>query len=447
MTRPMLAIELMLVPRDEHTNVEGVQRAIDELRREIEVGTFGEYTEKIFRNEQAARSFGQKTARAVELLPTWNDQDLDRGRIPVTLRLGAEDFDDPAFGLQRLLHFLCSDLFERRSVGKWTVEKVDLSALERIRAHYGPRSRDRDHIETVFGLQAGRPLLAFSVKPRARLEREDYLHLLTEAIDGGCDLVEMDTRDFPRSDATYESLVCELYEAAWSRNAQFSANFSGPLHRSLALLSKLAKKAKPWVIKIDGTFDGLSTLQGVRDEFAQNQPIVTTWPALKYALPDRLGSDLLLELFVMSGSDIIYPGGQPPLRQTTLIDASHNLVRAQMRYQRVRELGEKRPLPSIAGGIHAGLLHAYYAMFGPDTAFFVGGGIALARDGIKAGAQACRRALNEAAEFRDKGVWDADAFRSKLAVEVDVYDSSLQFTYFNPASELKQTDFPFWSKG
>lgn len=38
-------------------------------------------------------------------------------------------------------------------------------------------------------------------------------------------------------------------------------------------------------------------------------------------------------------------------------------------------------MPSIAGGVHAGQLPVYCEIFGPQVAFFMGGGVALHRNG------------------------------------------------------------------
>ena len=65
---------------------------------------------------------------------------------------------------------------------------------------------------------------------------------------------------------------------------------------------------------------------------------------------------------------------------------------------------------SVAGGIYPGQLQAFYELLGPNTAWFLGGGVALHKDGPAAGAAMCVRIAREAVEKRVKAGanWAAD---------------------------------------
>jgi ribulose 1,5-bisphosphate carboxylase large subunit-like protein len=59
-------------------------------------------------------------------------------------------------------------------------------------------------------------------------------------------------------------------------------------------------------------------------------------------------------------------------------------------------------MPTVAGGVYPGQLHGFYEHLGPKVAYFVGGAVALHKDGPKRGAEMCVRTLREAVELRAK---------------------------------------------
>ena len=76
----------------------------------------------------------------------------------------------------------------------------------------------------------------------------------------------------------------------------------------------------------------------------------------------------------MSGADIIYPGGAPRIGDGDFVD----FERAEQGVRRYKAMTARGwPMPSIAGGVHAGQLPAYYEILGPEVAYFLGGGVAL----------------------------------------------------------------------
>lgn len=61
---------------------------------------------------------------------------------------------------------------------------------------------------------------------------------------------------------------------------------------------------------------------------------------------------------------------------------------------------------SIAGGIYPGQLQAFFELLGPNVSWFLGGGVALHKDGPAEGAALCVQIATEAAERRQKAGTD-----------------------------------------
>jgi ribulose 1,5-bisphosphate carboxylase large subunit-like protein len=120
-----------------------------------------------------------------------------------------------------------------------------------------------------------------------------------------------------------------------------------------------------------------------------------------------------------------------------------NRVAPVQRYKKLTQKGW--PMLSIAGGIYPGQLQAFYELLGPDVAWFLGGGVALHKDGPKAGAALCVRIAKEAAANKAKAGkdWSADISES-LSEQADSMfkDRSLlsddQLRYVSPKTHLSK---------
>jgi ribulose 1,5-bisphosphate carboxylase large subunit-like protein len=380
---------------------------IQQIQRDVVAGTFDDYDRSIFGSEEAHAAFVERSEAAARCYDARRDDDTPQRRFGFRLELAAELFADPAYGLQRLIHTLASDLFERRIEGingRVQVTKIDLSALQQT---YEATYRQPNQSYTItaikreFALQADEPLLAFSLKPRACLLDDEYLRIAREAFEGGCHLVELDTRDLVfTSDrlALLKKLSQVAIDQSRERVCRFSANLSGPTYivrpvlESLSALHAEANPEGPWVVKIDGDLDGLSTVQAVRSgRFSlYKQPILTCYPVLKYALQSALGRDSFVRMLALSGVDIIYPGQSPSFRKDRRID-TQQVTAAQEHYRDMDQGGY--PMLSVAGGVFINSVHAMLSVLGPDIAFFVGGGIALSKHGIRKAAEHFTKAI------------------------------------------------------
>lgn len=383
--------------------------------------------------------------------------ELERGRVPWCI-----DFDDPVLedtrlGLQHLFGILVGDSFSRSHP---RVHKAETEVSSVVLGDYWGKffdtyrseSNSIDDIRRKFALT--RPFLAFTVKPRTgwhELDIDVVAKLVREVILAGFDMVEWDTRYlWPRSDEHDQNLIRLInvaHEAgqARGRGAVFSPNLTMPWSAVEPLVNRIFQECDHELLgfKVDGNLDGLSTIQAIRRGFPEFRPIITSYPLLAYSpIGKRLGPDTFKKWLALSGADIIYPGGAPRLRAGGEIDRD-SVRGAQIRYDKIVSKGW--PMPSVAGGVHPGDFHALIELLGYNHALFVGGGVALHKDGILAGVKWASEALDEAAELgRDASetVWQRSSkvFGDNRSRFEDVEVGETNFEYVNPEQLLEQSD-------
>lgn len=373
---------------------------LEQIGRDLLVGTFADFHKSIFPTAANADAFQKRAAEAAACHDDRNDADVAKNVFGFRVELDTSLFADANYALQRLVHTLASDVFLRRisdHAGYVAVKTIDFGALkDSIEAAYRPQSNDRTKIRQAFNLSDYRPLLAFSLKPRSCLSDDDYYAIVRQAFDGGCNIVELDTRDLLLHGAErltlFETLTTLALDMSKERICRFSANLSGPprviepIYERLAQLHEAQAPEGPWVVKVDGNLDGLSLVQAIRaGQFAAYaQPIITCYPVLKYALERALGADGFVRMLAMSGVDIIYPGQSPSFDNANGRIDTQRVASAKRHYEAMDMGGY--PLLSVAGGLAINSVHACLSVLGPDIAFFVGGGIATSKQGIKSGA-------------------------------------------------------------
>lgn len=229
------------------------------------------------------------------------------------------------------------------------------------------------------------PLLAFSFKPRNGLTQSEFKRIAEGVLRAGFNLVEMDVRNVEFMDKSWRDAFAEVARSALNVTthvARFSLNLSGPADLVIPYAEEfrlLHASHGPWVVKVDGGLDGISTIQALRQHFGEaDRPIITCYPILGAPLQSRIGVDTFRDMLVLSGADIIYPGGAPRIGDGDFVDRERD-VRGVRRYRDI--LSQGWPMPSIAGGVHAGQLPAYFEIFGPGVSYFLGGGVALHLNG------------------------------------------------------------------
>lgn len=421
--------------RSDKPGADGLKAAFDKFLQQIErdviAGTFDDFNASIFPNTAAFEGFNKQTNEVSRAFSELDTEGLESGRFQFRLELDSALFSDPDYGLQRLVHTLASDLFERRVheySGKISISSIEFGAVkDAMVAAYRPASYTRSDIRAAFALKNNRPLLAFSLKPRGCLSDDDYVHLATAAFDKGCNIVELDTRDLAIDQGgarltLFKRLTQLALDRSEERICRFAANVSGPariLGPTLQALAKMHADHDPdtaWVVKVDGNLDGLSTIQAIRSGFYDlpKQPIITCYPVLKYALQSALGRNAFVEMLAMSGADIIYPGQSPDFGSSNNRIDPQMVAAAQSHYKKMAN-GDF-PMLSVAGGIFINSVHACLSVLGPDVAFFAGGGIALSKKGIAKGAGNFAQAI----ELSCQDLFDGTRYRDLKAQLIDL---------------------------
>lgn len=430
-----------------------IEHVWTQVRRDALVGTYGDYSEALFGAGGAGElaRLGNIAEAAARIKPEFTAFDLDAGTLPFRLELQAKWFREPRIGFQHLIHVLCGDIFSRAVADIRAAVEVKSVALGRLGdaflEHYRARSHDIKQIRTLFKLDQtpllfaegdeprSLPLLAFSIKPRNGLDQQQFKRIAEGVLKAGFNIVEADVRNVDFMDASWRATFLEIAATSvkiTTHVARFSLNLSGPADLAIEYakeFKELHPPGTPWVVKVDGGLDGISTIQALRSHFETEQPVITCYPILGDMLARRIGAETFYEMLTISGADIVYPGGAPRIGDGDFVD----FERAEKGVRRYRAITRRGwPMPSIAGGIHAGQLPAYFEIFGPEVAYFLGGGVALHLNGafyenLKAsvfakrpsppklgypikvtqqvgGAELCRLALEAAAWTEDAGM-------------------------------------------
>lgn len=474
-----------------------VDKAWEQITRDALIGTFADFNEALLGKGSLAYGRLQKTSDAAAMItPEFVAADLKKGVLPFTLKLQAKWFKDPRIGLQHLVQVLCGDIFYRAAAeldARVEVKKVNLGNLREIflQQFRGKSAHDIKGIRELFSLnnarllyaqkQADLPLLAFSFKPRNGLAIDEFKRISSGVLRAGFNIVEMDVRNVEFMDPDWRKAFVEVAKEAvnvTTHVARFSLNLSGPAHLVIPYAEEFKAahgKVRPWVVKVDGGLDGLSTIQAMRTHFADDQPVITCYPILGGPLQSQIGAGTFRDMLVLSGADIIYPGGAPRIGDGDFVDRDRD-ERGVRHYKEF--LAQGCAMPSIAGGVHAGQLPAYYEIFGPEVCYFLGGGVALHLNGaffdthpvnnpgfakakrpqigvpIKAdqqvgGAELCRFAVEVAGMTSDY-----EEQRKMLAFTREHYvkyvegqAASKKYEFVNPKSILNKTVRSFREKG
>jgi hypothetical protein len=325
--------------------VDKVDPIWEQVCRDALIGTYGEYSAALFANGSSAyerlREAGDKAAK---ITTDFQVADCAQGDLRFTLRLQAKWFQHPRMGLQHLIHVLCGDIFSRAASelrANIVVESVDIGRLrEHFEKEYRARSNDIQAIRRLFALDDARlrftrhkranlPLLAFSLKPRNGLDAVEFKRIALGVLRAGFNIVEADVRNIDFMDATWRKTFLEIAKRAVEIGphvARFSMNLSGPADLAVEYAREFRdvhQGRSPWVVKVDGGLDGLSTIQALRSQFAgAEQPVITCYPILQGPLESRIGRDTFRDMLILSGADIIYPGNAPRIGDGYFVDSA-----------------------------------------------------------------------------------------------------------------------------
>jgi ribulose 1,5-bisphosphate carboxylase large subunit-like protein len=384
----------------------------------------------------------------------------DHTEVEFTLQLPEKLFPVRGGGLQHLVNLLAGDMFPSEVSGcRWSelkVSNVDLpdhmqeEAINEFRA----RAHDIASIRARFALADNRPLLAFSLKPRVGPTFDEMRRMTLDVLEAGFNVVELDARHNALYSATVEQWVTLGREAAQvgDHKTAFSPNLtvSGPqLVDIAAQWIEEVSPLGPAVIKVDGGLDGLTNLQSIRTRLnAPSGPIVTTYPILRHQFASVIGQDTWTNMLALSGADVIYPGGRPTFpHERRPVWGAHQTdwIRAAERYDAMVQRGW--PMPTIAGGVHPGHLHACYELLGPKVAYFLGGAVALHPKSVRDGAELCVAVLDNAVDLAEEAREAQRPFAKNLPTRLlkrleDARYPSTGEDYFPPSTIFNGDEHP-----
>lgn len=377
-----------------------VQASVQQCVDDAVQGSFDEYP---------AHLQGMVRLRAT-LLSGWTvtEEATTYRQIHFALGLPDDIFPVEYGGLQLLVNLLAGDIFPSEVSGcRWsevTVRSLELPILRaRSIARFRSNAHDIGSLRSTFGLAPNRPLLAFSLKPRVGPTFAEIRRVTLDVLNAGFNIVELDTRSLALASIPVERWVELGIEAAGKGKhvTAFSPNLTIPAPQLLDVAARWVTEVGPHgppVLKVDGGLDGLTNLQSLRTALpGDRSPIVTSYPLLHKQLASAIGNGTWTTLLGLSGADIVYPGGRPSFpNERRPVWASHvkDWFRAAGKYDGMIRQGW--PMPTVAGGIHPGHLHACYELFGPNVAYFLGGAVALHPTSIEDGAKLCVEVLEDA---------------------------------------------------
>lgn len=384
-------------------------------------------------------------------------------KFRIALRVNAAQYQMDRGGLQHLLGVLAGDLFFLRIPGfnitDFRVTDVELppSSVADLEGHFRKEAHSNDRIRDAFRLSDREPLMAFSIKPRVGLQREALREIVLGVLDAGFQIVEFDTRYLHLDDGNMDFLTQLASEAAEvggsKRITRLSPNLSAASGLSVEAFKKFKSSSEwPYVVKVDGGFDGFSTIQALRQSFTGNEaPIITCYPLLRDQMDSRIPRDFFIGALALCGVDVIYPGFSPSVgggtRQLGAAERD-SVVAATDRYAKLMKKGW--PLLTLAGGVYAGQLHCLYELVGPSAAFFLGGAVSLHKQGPLKGADLCIRVVKKAADLHTRDAKHLKDLPEKLVEEVEAaYENPPgapkgTFAYCSPKDFLAQVNVARW---
>jgi hypothetical protein len=381
-------------------DLDRVDTYVYRIAQDAVYGSFGDFPS--YWNDKKEKGFDNLCVSHVE---KYTDEYLFLFRLSLSARIFVIEFA----GLQHLISMLSGDLFERATdsgVESVTVKKVDLPMSMRNEAEFIFRRHKAHTISEIirdFRLN-DMPLLAFSFKPRMGIRFDEVKAITLGVLKEGFNIVEFDTRNLAIREKDIKnmlSLAKEASELKCTHVTRFSPNLSVPAPLITELVEKFVNvQDPPVIVKIDGGLDGISSCQAVRRKcFPLNKsPFITCYPLLRKQLDNRITSDFYIDSLSMSGVDIIYTGGRPNLGSSGSLGEADKgaLKNAVRRYRNIISKGW--PMPTIAGGIKASELYSFHTLFGNKVAYFLGGAVALHKDGPIEGAKLCVRIFQEAVQ-------------------------------------------------
>jgi hypothetical protein len=454
-----IRIHIQILPTQNGQKVlpDDARKLVEQIKVDALYGTYGQLDDTYWhsRMEHSPASLSETELRGE---PQVVDELLS---YEFELKLASALFPPDMGGAGHLFSMLAGDLL-RFTLQPYALKDWRIKAIEfppswqeaQFNTFRKDIANDIFSIRSAFNLKEGMPLLAFSLKPRVGFTLQGLQEAATQVLCAGFNVVELDTRHLPLDAKALQALIdfaCLVPDIFPKHVARLSLNLSMRGDIALQAAAQLCEKCpKPVILKIDGGLNGINSVQSIRGQKLRDGrkhgPIITCYPLLNETVKPYVPDDLYVMSLASSGVDIIYPGGRPDIG--SMVRSLHgggqgNQIGSVERYKNLMQNGW--PMLSIAGGIYPGQLQAFYELLGPDVAWFIGGGVALHKDGPTAGAALCVRVAQESAERKYKAgkSWATD-LSPRLSEQADSMfkDRSMltdeQLRYVSPIEHLSK---------
>jgi len=335
---------------------------------------------------------------------------MDEERNTVKVAYHPELFETTS--IPQLLSSIAGNIFSMKLLDNLRLQDVSLPK-DVISQFKGPGFG----VEGIRGLLKvkERPLVGTIVKPKVGLTSEKHAEVAYDAWAGGCDLVKDDENLTDQKFNPFEKRVeltlkaRDKAEKETGERKMYMCNITAPTCKEMVRRAKFIKERGGEYIMIDIIPIGWTALQTLREENDELKLVIHAHRCMHSAFTrnPRHGISMLTiaKLARLAGMDQLHIGtviGKMHGGRTEVLALRNECVQKHVRedYEAnvlEQEWGSIKPLfPVASGGLQPTMIPELVRIFGNDIIMQFGGGIHAHPSGTKAGAAACRQALDAA---------------------------------------------------
>lgn len=344
----------------------------------------------------------------------------DRETNTVALKFPADNFDFEYGHITLLLNTIAGDILGIAGIEQAKVIHIDYPPS--WLAKFGGPTCGVKGLRELLKVPV-RPLVAFSIKPRVGLDKDQIAEIARQAASGGADIIEDDERMLNPSYCPIEERVKAVKEALAKIKPQtsktiYSVNISCRPDKVIELVQKVLAAGAD-ALKVDVLATGFPALAQVADYTRGiKHPVpIFVYPALFRVFEHSIRREVLLELSRYMGADILYAGAPKTTGRMDVVQSIltlryyHDLLLRPIENPRTIH----RTMPSVSTNIHPGNINYLLKAIGNnDFAYFIGGGIAGNPLGVEKGTALIMKVLDKAVNNSSFGHED---FRKTLTEE------------------------------
>jgi ribulose-bisphosphate carboxylase large chain len=354
-----------------------IQKAAEDLAKESSVGTWTEI--KDIPQSLAAHVFSIEG----------ND---------VKVAYPAELFESG--NICQILSCVAGNIFGMKSIDTLRLEDMEFPP-SLVRGYGGPRY-GVEGIRRMMRIRE-RPLIGTIIKPKVGLSSKKHAEVAFEAFMGGCDIVKDDENLTNQKFNPFKKRVArtiavqEKAEDKTGEKKAYMPNISAEFEEMVRRAEYVCESGGKYAM-IDVVIVGFSALQGLR---RKSIPLPIHAHRAMHAAFTRsplhgISMLVLSKIYRMIGVDQLHIGtivGKMEGAREDILSI-HRALNEKMK-------GKRKVFSVLSGGLHPGNIRTLVDIFGNDIIMQFGGGIHGHPWGTRAGAKACRQALDAALEKRN----------------------------------------------